>query len=48
MKYLLTIKPAIEPQERHIIEDALEKLGYTVDGGGTMPDDSGCDITFRK
>ncbi len=45
--YLLTIKPAIEPGERHKIQDALKKLGYDVSGGGTDEDQSQCDITFE-
>ena len=45
--YLLTIKPAVEPRERHKIQDALKKLGYDVSGGGTDEDRTGCSISFR-
>ena len=47
-KYRLTIKPAIEPAERHRIQDALKGLGYGVSGGGTHTDGSECDISFSK
>jgi hypothetical protein len=46
--YILTIKPGIEPAERHKIEDALKKLGYSVHGGGQMVDMSESDISFSK
>ncbi len=46
MKHVLSIKPAIQVYDRHEIEDALERLGYKVYGGGTMADDSSCDISF--
>jgi uncharacterized protein with von Willebrand factor type A (vWA) domain len=46
--YKLTIKPALEPKKRHEIEEALEKLGYRVHGGGTDTDMSECDISFSK
>ena len=45
--YLLTIKPAIDPGERHKLQDALKKLGYDVSGGGQMVDGSQSDISFR-
>jgi len=47
-RYILTIKPAIEPVERHKIEDALKGMGYKVSGGGTHTDHSECDISFIK
>ena len=46
--YRLTIKPALEPKERHKIEDVLKKLGYQVHGGGTYTDMSECDVSFSK
>ena len=46
--YILTIKPALLPVERHTIEDALKKIGYKVLGGGTNTDLSKCDISFQK
>jgi hypothetical protein len=46
--YILTIKPAIKPSERHKIEDALKKLKYKVIGGGTNTDMSECEISFQK
>ena len=46
--YMLTIKPAIGPKERHQIEDVLKNLGYHVIGGGTCVDMSECDISFEK
>ena len=47
MKHILKIEPAIMPEERHKIEDALKKLGYKVIGGGTDTDMSCCDISFE-
>jgi len=46
--YILTIRPAIDPAERHEIEDALKGMGYKVSGGGTHTDHSECDISFGK
>ncbi len=46
--FTLTISPAIEPKERHVIEDALKGLGYHVIGGGTEADHSKCDVLFCK
>ena len=46
--YLLTIKPALLPKERHKIEDVLKGLGYYVSGGGTSTNMSMCDISFDK
>ena len=48
MRYKLIIEPAIPPENRHKIQDALKKLGYTVHGGGTCTDGSQCDISFEK
>ena len=48
MKYRLTIKPAIPPEQRHILEDELKKLGYHIISGGTMTDRSECDISFES
>ena len=48
MKYSLTITPALEPKERHKIQDTLTELGYKVLGGGTMTDMSECDISFES
>ena len=45
-RYSLTIRPAIVPEKRHQIEDALTALGYQVTGGGTRGDMSQCDISF--
>lgn len=47
IEYALTITPALEPEERHKIERAIESLGYEVTGGGTMVDMSECDISFE-
>lgn|GEM_PF-1852806 len=46
--YMLVIKPAIMPAERHEIQNTLRKLGYRVIGGGTDVDMSECDIAFEK
>ena len=46
-EYKLEIKPALEPEERHKIEDVLKKMGYDVWAGGTCTDMSSCDISFR-
>lgn len=46
MKYKMKIIPAINAEERHLIEDYLEKIGFIVHGGGQMIDGSECDITF--
>ena len=48
IRYKLTIEPAIMPEERHKIEDALKKIGYKVNGGGTHTDMSKCDISFER
>ena len=48
MKHVLTVTPAILPETRHKIEEALEKEGYEIMGGGTMADGSECDISFKK
>ena len=45
--YRLTIFPAIKPKERHKIQDAIERIGYRVTGGGHRIDMSYCDISFR-
>lgn len=47
-RYILTIKPALEPKERHKIQDTLTELGYKVSGGGTCTDLTECDISFEK
>lgn len=46
MDYRLKIKPAILPEQRHKIEDALKIAGYKVLSGGTHSDLSCCDISF--
>lgn len=46
-RYILTIKPALKPEERHIIQDKLTELGYKVSGGGSYTDMSECDISFE-
>ena len=46
-RYKMKIRPAIEPKDRHLIENALERLGYSVDGGGSDTDGTECDISFR-
>jgi hypothetical protein len=46
--YVLIIKPAIPPEDRHKIESFLEHLNYKVIGGGTMTDKGSCDISFEK
>ncbi len=48
MNYILKIKPAILPEERHKIEKFLQTEGYHVSGGGTDTDMSSCDISFSK
>ena len=48
MRYIMEIKPALEPKERHQIQDHLTWLGYHVSGGGTCTDMSSCDISFDK
>ena len=47
MKYTLTIKPALLPDERHKVEKVLEDMGYSVWAGGTHADMSACDIAFE-
>ena len=47
-RHSLVIKPAIRPEERHKIEDALKNLGYKISGGGTATNMSECDISFEK
>ncbi len=46
--YKMVIRPALQPAERHKIEDVLKKMGYVVHGGGTDTDMSQCDISFSK
>jgi len=46
MKYFLEIRPAIKPEDRHKIEDALKTAGYNVHGGGQMINWSSCDVSF--
>ena len=46
-KHILEIKPALQPEERHRIEDCLKKLGYKIIGGGTCADMSSCEISFE-
>lgn len=46
MKYIMEIKPALEPKVRHQIQGCLEILGYCVSGGGQMTDGTVCDISF--
>ena len=48
MKFFLEIKPAIKPEDRHKIEDALKTAGYDVHGGGQMIDGSSSDVSFSK
>jgi len=48
MNYILEVKPALMPEERHKLEDFLESEGYDVSGGGTHADLSFCDISFSK
>ena len=48
VRYMMVIKPAILPKERHLIEDTLKRLRYKVHGGGTDADMSKCDISFSK
>ena len=47
-KWILTIRPALQPKDRHVIQNTLEKMGYNVTGGGTHTDGSQCDISFTK
>lgn len=47
MKYKLEIKPAIDPEKRHKIEDVLKKQWFHVIGGGTHTDMSRCHISFE-
>ena len=47
-KYILTIRPAILPEERHQLEDTLKNIGYHVMGGGSHTDGSECDISFYE
>ncbi len=44
----MEIKPAIPPEERHMIEELLKSMGYKVSGGGTNTDMSACDISFEE
>jgi len=46
MDYIMEIRPAMLPEKRHRIHDALKSLGYKIHGGGTMMDRSLCDISF--
>ena len=47
-KYILTIRPAIPPEERHQLEDTLKNIGYHVMGSGNHTDGSKCDISFYE
>ena len=47
-KFKVIITPAMLPTERHKIEDAVKKMGYKVNGGGTDTDMSKCDFDFEK
>lgn len=46
MKHVLKITPAIKPEKRHEIEDALKDCGFDVMGGGQATDGGFSDITF--
>lgn len=46
--FTLTITPAIEVKERHVIEDVLKRLGYHIIGGGMNTDRSQCDVSFER
>lgn len=46
MRYIMEIKPALEPKERHQIQACLTSMGYHVWAGGTHADMSSCDISF--
>ncbi len=48
VKYLMEIKPAIPPADRHQLQDTLKKLGYHVIGGGSCVDGSFSDVSFEK
>ena len=48
IQYVLTIRPAIFPRERHQLENTLKSMGYHVMGGGSCVDGSECDISFYK
>ena len=48
MKYTLEVSPAIPPEIRHKIEDALKEQGYKIIGGGQYTDGSKSDISFDK
>ena len=48
MKYKLTIRPSISPQDSCRLEDALVLCGYEVYGSGRMADGSQCDISFEE
>lgn len=48
MKFLLKIKPFINPKIRHKIEHLLEECGYEIHGGGQTTDGTSSDITFSK
>lgn len=47
MKYRLEVKPAIPPLVRGHIERVLAKAGFKLVSGGSMLDQSMCDISFE-
>jgi len=46
MNYIMEIKPALAPRERHRIQECLKTLGFHVSGAGTRTDMSVCYISF--
>ena len=46
--YDMTIRPALEPAERHKIAKMLDGLNYEIMGSGQMVDGSECDISFIR
>jgi hypothetical protein len=47
-EYSVVITPAISPGQRHILEQAVELLGYKVTDGETDVDGRSCNFNFEK
>ena len=48
MKYKLTIRPSISPQDRHRLEDALIACGYEIYVSEMTTGGSKCKIVFEE
>ena len=48
MIYRLTVKPAIDAEERRKLEDKLKEMGYQVWGSDAVFDKKECHVSFSK